>query len=243
MNKTKDKIFKDPLYNIVDFSFDNKVANVFEDMLKRSIPGYSAIISAVGMLTKIYSQPNSNYYDLGSSLGASALAMRRNVAHPNCKVIAVDNSEAMVARSKDILGMDNSTIPIEIICDDIRNFKIEKAAVVVLNYTLQFISPTNRNKIIQNIYDGMNDGGILILSEKIKFEDSELNDRQIERYHNFKRLNGYSDIEISKKKDALENVLIPDSIETHKERLFNAGFKTADVWHQTFNFMSIVAVK
>ena len=243
MNKTKDKIFKDPLYNIVDFSFDNKVANVFEDMLKRSIPGYSAIISAVGMLTKIYSQPNSNYYDLGSSLGASALAMRRNVAHPNCKVIAVDNSEAMVARSKDIIGMDNSTIPIEIICDDIRNFKIEKAAAVVLNYTLQFISPTNRTKIIQNIYDGMNDGGILILSEKIKFEDSDLNDRQIERYHNFKRLNGYSDIEISKKKDALENVLIPDSIETHKERLFNAGFKTADVWHQTFNFMSIVAVK
>ncbi len=98
----------------MDFSFDNKVANVFEDMLKRSIPGYSAIISAVGMLTKIYSQPDSNYYDLGSSLGASALAMRRNVVHPNCKVIAVDNSEAMVARSKDIIGMDNSTIPIEI---------------------------------------------------------------------------------------------------------------------------------
>ncbi len=122
MNKTEDKIFKDPLYNIVDFSFDNKVANVFEDMLKRSIPGYSAIISAVGMLTKIYSQPDSNYYDLGSSLGASALAMRRNVVHPNCKVIAVDNSEAMVARSKDIIGMDNSTIPIEIICDDYKKF-------------------------------------------------------------------------------------------------------------------------
>jgi tRNA (cmo5U34)-methyltransferase len=243
MNAPKDKIFKDPLYNIVDFSFDNKVANVFEDMLKRSIPGYSAIISAVGMLTKIYSQPNSNYYDLGSSLGASALAMRRNVVHPNCKVIAVDNSEAMVARSKDIIGMDNSAIPIEIICDDIRNFKIENAAVVVLNYTLQFISPTNRNKIIQNIYDGMKEGAILILSEKIMFEDEELNKRQISRYHNFKKLNGYSDIEISKKKDALENVLIPDSIETHKKRLFNSGFKTADVWHQTFNFISIVAEK
>lgn len=243
MNSSKDKIFKDPLYNIVDFSFDNKVANVFEDMLKRSIPGYSAIISTVGMLTKIYSQPNSNYYDLGSSLGASALAMRRNVAHPNCKVIAVDNSEAMVTRSKDIIGMDNSTIPIEIICDDIRNFKIKNAAVVVLNYTLQFISPSNRNKIIQNIYDGMNSGAILILSEKIIFEDAELNERQISRYHNFKRLNGYSDIEISKKKDALENVLVPDSVETHKHRLQNAGFKTADVWHQTFNFISIVAEK
>ncbi len=243
MNNTEDKIFKDPLYNIVDFSFDNKVANVFEDMLKRSIPGYSAIISAVGMLTKIYSQPNSNYYDLGSSLGASALAMRRNVVHPNCKVIAVDNSEAMVTRSKDIISMDNSTIPIEIICDDIRNFKIENATVVVLNYTLQFISPSNRDKIIQNIYDGMNSGAILILSEKIIFEDTELNERQISRYHNFKRLNGYSDIEISKKKDALENVLVPDTVETHKERLQSVGFKTADVWHQTFNFISIVAEK
>ncbi len=241
--KTKDKIFKDPLYNIVDFEFDNKVANVFEDMLKRSIPGYSAIISAVGMLTKIYSQPNSNYYDLGSSLGASALAMRRNVTLPNCRIIAVDNSEAMVNRSKDIIEMDNSEIPIDIFCDDIRNFPIEKAAVVVLNYTLQFISPKNRDKIIQNIFDGMNNGGILILSEKIIFEDKDLNERQISRYHNFKRLNGYSDIEISKKKDALENVLIPDTVETHKKRLLGAGFKTADIWHQTFNFVSIVAEK
>lgn len=241
--KTKDKIFKDPLYNIVDFEFDNKVANVFEDMLKRSIPGYSSIIATVGMLTKLYSQPNSNYYDLGSSLGASALAMRRNVVHPNCRVIAIDNSEAMVNRSKDIIGMDNSETPIDIFCDDIRNFKIENAAVVVLNYTLQFISPKNRDKITQNIYDGMNNGGILILSEKIIFEDAELNERQISRYHNFKRLNGYSDIEISKKKEALENVLIPDTVEIHKKRLLNAGFKTADVWHQTFNFVSIVAEK
>ena len=243
MNKTKDKIFEDPLYNIVDFNFDDKVANVFEDMLKRSIPGYSAIISAVGMLTKIYSKPDSNYYDLGSSLGASALAMRRNINHPNCKVIAIDNSEAMVKRSRDIIGMDNSPTPIDIYCDDIRNIQIENAQVVVLNYTLQFISPKNRDKIIQNIFDGMNDGGILILSEKIIFEDKALGERQIERYHNYKRLNGYSDIEISKKKDALENVLVPDSVETHKNRLQNVGFKTADVWHQAFNFVSIVAEK
>lgn len=240
---TKDEIFEDPLYNIVDFNFDDKVANVFEDMLKRSIPGYSAIISAVGMLTKLYAKPNSNYYDLGSSLGASALAMRRNIKYPNCKVIAVDNSEAMVKRSRDIIEMDNSPTPIDICCNDIRNFKIENATVVVLNYTLQFISPKNRNKIIENIFNGMNKGGILILSEKIIFEDKALGKRQIERYHNYKGLNGYSDIEISKKKDALENVLVPDSIETHKNRLRNAGFKTADVWHQTFNFISIVAEK
>lgn len=239
----KDEIFEDPLYNIVDFNFDDKVANVFEDMLKRSIPGYSAIISAVGMLTKLHSQPNSNYYDLGSSLGASALAMRRNIQHPNCRIIAVDNSEAMVNRSRDIIGMDNSPTPIDIYYDDIRIFEIKNATVVVLNYTLQFISSRNRDKIIQNIFDGLNEGGVLILSEKVKFEDAELNERQITRFHNFKKLNGYSNLEISKKKDALENVLIPDSIETHKKRLFNAGFKVADVWHQAFNFISIVAEK
>ena len=241
--KTKDKIFEDPLYKIVDFEFDNKVANVFEDMLKRSIPGYSSIISTVGMLTKLYAKPNSNYYDLGSSLGASALAMRRNINHPNCKVIAIDNSEAMIERSRGIIEMDNSETPIEIVYGDIRDVKISNAAVVVLNYTLQFISPVNRDKIIQNIFDGMNDGGILILSEKIIFENEDLRERQIDRYHNFKKLNGYSDTEIAKKKDALENVLIPDTIEKHRKRLFNAGFKIADVWHQTFNFISIIAEK
>jgi len=241
--KTKDNVFADPLYNIVDFRFDDKVANVFEDMLKRSIPGYSTIISAVGMFTKIYASPNSNYYDLGSSLGASALAMRRNINKPDCKVIAVDNSEAMVNRSKKIIAADNSHTPIEIHCNDIRNFEIKNAAVVVLNYTLQFIAPKYRDKIISDIFNGLKKGGILILSEKIVFEDAELNKRQIERYHNFKRLNGYSDFEISKKKDALENVLIPETIETHKKRLFNAGFKLADIWHQTFNFISIVAEK
>ena len=239
----KDKVFNNPINNIVDFKFDEKVANVFEDMLKRSIPGYATIISTTGILTKLYAKPNSNFYDLGSSLGASALSMQQNITHPNCKVIAVDNSEAMIKRSRKLLDNSEASIPIELVCDDIRNVKIENASVIVLNYTLQFIEPNAREMIIQKIFDGLNKGGILILSEKIVFNDDELNERQIKRYYDFKRLNGYSELEISQKRNALENVLIPETPEQLLARLDKSGFKNSDLWFQLFNFISIVAEK
>ena len=239
----KDNIYNNPIDKIVDFKFDEKVANVFEDMLNRSIPGYSTIISIIGMLTKLYEKPNSNYYDLGCSLGAAALSMRRNISYENCKVIAVDNSEAMINRAKELTKMDSSKIPIEFISEDIRRIIIENASVVVLNFTLQFIDPEGREEMLKKIYNGLNKDGLLILSEKVKFENKDLNERQIKRYHDFKKLHGYSDLEISQKRDTLENVLIPDSTETHIKRLQNVGFSKVDLWYQTFNFISIIAEK
>ncbi|MEN8193261.1 MAG: carboxy-S-adenosyl-L-methionine synthase CmoA [Bacteroidota bacterium] len=239
----KDNVFSNPINKIVDFKFDENVANVFEDMLRRSVPGYATIISTTGMLTKIYAKSNSNFYDLGSSLGASALSMQQSLTHPNCKVIGVDNSEAMIERSRQLLEQSKSSVPIELVCDDIRNVKIENASVVVLNYTLQFIEPDSRETILQNIYNGLNKGGILILSEKIVFNDSALNERQIKRYYDFKRLQGYSELEISQKRNALENVLIPETSEQLLNRLEKAGFKHSDLWFQLYNFISIVAEK
>jgi tRNA (cmo5U34)-methyltransferase len=241
--RKKDNIFADSLGEIVDFEFDSKVANVFEDMLNRSIPGYSTIISTIGMLTKLYAKPDTNYYDLGSSLGAAALSMRRNIEHSGCRIIAADNSEAMIKRSRELIAKDNSPVPVELLCEDIRNVTISNASVVVLNFTLQFINPAERGDVIQKIYNGLNTGGILILSEKIIFEDKALNERQVNRYHDFKRLRGYSDTEINRKKEALENVLIPETPEEHFRRLARSGFKTYDIWHQLFNFISIVAEK
>lgn len=241
--RKKDEIFGDSLGEIVDFEFDSKVANVFEDMLNRSIPGYSTIISTIGMLTKVYAKPDTNYYDLGASLGAASLSMRRNIEHTGCNIIAIDNSEAMIKRCGEFIAKDNSPVPVKLLCDDIRNVNITNASVVVLNFTLQFISPGERDAVIKNIYSGLNPGGILILSEKVIFEDKELNERQVNRYHDFKRLNGYSDSEINRKKEALENVLIPDTPEELFRRLGSCGFKTYDIWHQFFNFISIAAQK
>lgn len=243
MSKKTDKIFSTPLDKIVDFKFDDKVANVFEDMINRSIPGYSSIISIVGMLAAKYAQPNSNLYDLGTSLGASALSMRRSIKDETCTICGIDNSQSMIKRAKKFIERDDSNIPVNLICEDIINTKIINASVVVLNYTLQFVKKELRNKLIKQICDGLLPGGILILSEKIKFKDEETNNRQIELYHSFKKLNGYSDLEISQKRNALEKVLIPETIDDHKNRILDAGFSTCDIWFQSFNFISIIAQK
>ena len=238
----KDSVFNNSLNKIVDFTFDDKVANVFEDMLHRSIPGYSTIIANIGTLTKRYAQAGSNLYDLGSSLGAAAIAINNNLSVPNCKIFAIDNSISMINRCRSFL-INTSEKNTHLICADINDIIIKNASIVILNFTLQFIPVNFRDKLIKNIYKGLLPGGILILSEKITFENTERDKRQIDRYYDFKRHNNYSELEISRKRDALENVLIPENLTTHFSRLNSAGFTNIDQWFQLYNFVSIIAEK
>ena len=138
---------------------------------------------------------------------------------------------------------DTSDVPVEVVCADINDIEIENASVVVMNYTLQFISPENRQAMIRKIYDGMKVGGVLVLSEKIDFESSSEQNFQVDMYHEFKQLMGYSEREVAQKRKALENVLIPDSLQTHRRRLYKAGFQKVHLWFQCFNFVSIAAFK
>jgi tRNA (cmo5U34)-methyltransferase len=244
MNNTKrDRIFAEKLEQLSHFRFDERVAEVFPDMLQRSIPGYPAIISMIETLTTRFAQPNTNLYDLGCSLGASAVSMAQGLKVDGCKILAVDASEAMI--DKCLENTENFDLPtkIDFRCEDINHTVIENASVVVLNFTLQFIAPEKRFSLLKSIYDGMNPGGILILSEKVKFEDHEVNELLIDIYHAFKKANGYSDLEISQKRTALENVLIPQTVKDHRDRLIRAGFKSAEQWFQCFNFMSMLAIK
>ena len=239
----KDELYSESLANIADFSFDAQVADVFTDMIERSVPGYRSIITMIETLTEHYAQSGSSLYDLGCSLGAATLSMRRGIAADGCSIISVDNSEAMVERCKKAIERDHNPTPVEVICDDIRHVEISDASVVVLNFTLQFIPPDERAKLLGDIYKGMRPGGVLILSEKVAFADDHLNELLTGIHHDFKRAHGYSDLEISQKRSSLENVLIPETIPSHRERLIQAGFTSVDVWFQCFNFMSMLAVK
>lgn len=240
----KDKIYQTPFDKIADFAFDDKVAAVFPDMIQRSVPGYSTIIAMTGVLAGRYAKNNSNCYDLGCSLGASLFAMvseiNKQADKKNIQVIGIDNSQAMLDRCKTVNQNFNN---ISLHCEDIQKTKITNASVVVMNFSLQFIPQPQRAAILQSIYSGMFPGGILILSEKIIFEDKHLNELNIELHHEFKKANGYSDLEISQKRSALENVLIPETLEAHEQHLKNIGFKHCDVWFQCFNFASLVAIK
>lgn len=241
--KIKDKIYSKMLSELTDFKFDEAVAEVFPDMLKRSIPGYPAIIAMIETLSSTYAQPNTNLYDLGCSLGASSISMQRGLNIGGCKIIAVDNSSAMIDKCNKNHSNSTDQTQIHFKCESILDTKIENASVVVLNFTLQFIDENLRNKLIKQIWEGMVEGGVLILSEKVKFDNNHVNELLINVYHDFKRANGYSDLEISQKRTALENVLIPETIPQHHDRLIRAGFGNADVWFQCFNFMSMLAIK
>lgn len=238
-----DSIYASPFGEIDSFKFDDKVAEVFPDMIQRSIPGYHAIISAIGLLAGRFARQHSICYDLGCSLGAATLSMRSRITTQHCRIIAADNSEAMITRLQKRLENETSGIPVEVMCADIRDININNASVVVLNFTLQFIPVEDRLTFLEKIYRGLLPGGILILSEKLRFDDIRQQDLQTEMHHAFKKAQGYSDLEISQKRTALENVLIPETFETHQLRLRRAGFGSAEVWFQYFNFASIIALK
>lgn len=240
---SKDNIYADSEAMLVDFAFDEKVANVFPDMIRRSVPGYESIITMIGLIAAQYAQPDSHIYDLGCSLGAATLSVRKQLKQPGCKIIAVDNAEAMIDQCKTNLSVEQSAVETELVCSDIQDIKIENASVVVMNFTLQFIAPEERFELMQKIYQGLKPGGVLVLSEKIIFanelEQDELESLQLA----FKKANGYSDLEISQKRTALENVLIPDTMELHQDRLKAVGFARSHPWFQCFNFISLLAIK
>jgi tRNA (cmo5U34)-methyltransferase len=239
----KDTIYSSPLGHITQFSFDASVAAVFADMVERSVPGYQAIISAIGLLAERFAQDKSVCYDLGCSLGAASFAMAHQIKAPGCRIVAVDNSPAMIERFGKVLGDAAISTPIDLVCDDIRAISINNASVVVLNFTLQFIPVEDRASFLEKIYQGLLPGGILILSEKLTFDDLQQQQLQIDMHHAFKKAQGYSDLEISQKRTALETVLIPETFGQHQQRLLNAGFSSAEVWFQYFNFASMIALK
>ena len=242
---------KDEIYRSAQdsepFRFDERVAQVFPDMLRRSIPGYAASLEAIGALAARYITAGTHCYDLGCSLGAATLAMRQGIAAEGCTIFAVDVAPAMVARCREIIAEDDRLnapqTDVVVIEDDIRNVDIVNASMVVLNYTLQFLAPEDRDAMIARVYHGMNDGGLLVLSEKVVDENEHMEELLVDLHHEHKRRNDYSALEIARKRAALENVLVPETVRSHRLRLERAGFRHTAVWLRYFNFVSIIAIR
>jgi tRNA (cmo5U34)-methyltransferase len=241
---------KDEIYAAGDagpgpFEFNETVAGVFPDMLHRSGPGYAATLEAIGALAGRFVQPATRCYDLGCSLGAATLAMQRAIRAADCRIVAVDKAPAMVRRCREILDREAAPAgpPVEVIEADIRSIEVQRASMVVMNYTLQFVPIDGRAGLLARIAAGMDQGGILVLSEKVVDDDAEIERLLVDLHHDFKRRNAYSDLEISRKRAALENVLVPESIGRHRARLADAGFRHVGVWLRQFNFVSLLAIR
>lgn len=240
----RDAIFATPLDKLASFSFDEQVASVFPDMIKRSIPGYSHIIGMAGVIAKRYVPEGGRVYDLGASLGATTLSVAKQLEQlQQVEFITVDNSPAMTERCASILAENLPKRRVTTLCGDIRNLDYQPCDLILLNFTLQFLPPNDRQPLLAKLYKALRPGGALIISEKIHFKDPRQAQLLYELHHDFKRANGYSDMEISQKRTALEDVMLTNTPEEHHQRLLDLGFSLVTQWFQYLNFTSFLAIK
>lgn len=243
MTQQPDHLYAQSRRLVDAFRFDADVAAVFSDMIRRSVPGYPLMLDMLGVLTAETVREDTLCYDLGCSLGASTLAIRQNLSGHGSRIIAIDNSRAMIERCRQLIAHDKSTIPVEIYCQDILQTRFQPCRLVSMNLTLQFIELSQRLPLLSRIASALHTDGVLFLSEKICFDDTEQQQKLTNLHHQFKKHQGYSDLEIAQKRTAIENVLIPETLADHQQQLLQAGFRKVLVALQCFNFVTLIAYK
>lgn len=224
------------------FRFDAAVAGVFQDMIARSVPGYGLTLQMLAVAARRFAQPGSSCHDLGCSLAASTLAMRHHVPE-GVRIVGIDSSAPMIARAREIVALDSARAPVELLCADILDVGITASSLVALNFTLQFVPLEARTPLLARISAALLPGGALVLSEKLAFEDPREQELLGELHHEFKAQQGYSALEIARKRNAIENVLVPETLAVHRARLFAAGFSQVTVVLQCLNFVSVLAIR
>jgi tRNA (cmo5U34)-methyltransferase len=239
----KDDIFAVPKSCLAPFEFNEGVVLVFDDMIRRSVPCYQEILRRQAQLAARFFRPGSLIYDLGCSTGNFALCLCEEMGAEDFAMVAIDNSRPMLQAFQERLANLPGKRNIRLVCDDICAAGLNNASVVVINLTLQFLPVDKREDLLRKAFGALLPGGVLLLAEKVVHGDRELAALEQEFYYRFKREMGYSDLEISQKRESLEQVLIPESLKQHQRRLRRAGFRQIDVWFKWFNFAALLCLK
>lgn len=226
-----------------DFDFNKRVVEVFDDMLDRSIPFYQDVIAATAQLLRIHLEQGDSVCDLGCATGTSLIKLARLLRDKKISYTGIDSSEAMLEKARLKAEYYSAEDTLSFYQEDISKIERPATGAFIMNYTLQFIRPLQRPPLIHRLYNNLKPGGILILSEKTIQPDKNLNRSYIDIYHRFKQERGYSELEIARKREALENILIPFSSGENISLLENAGFHRVTTFFQWFNFSSLVAFK
>jgi len=239
----KDQIFNDSENPASDFKFNKEVVTVFDDMVVRSVPFYEEIHRMIAELTRDFAVKNTNVYDLGCSTGATLINLDKALPQ-NIHFVGIDNSDEMLKSCEANLKAAGVERKVSYQNQDLNSdFQLTDPSVVIFCLTLQFLRPLNREKIIRKIYDSLPENGVVILIEKILTEHSICNRLFIEHYYQFKKRNGYNEIEISKKRESLENVLVPYKLSENEELLTSSGFRFIEVFFKWYNFAGLIAIK
>ena len=234
---SRDQIFNTEQTHIVDFAFDEKVVAVFPDMIRRSVPGYETVIPITGLMAARHLNNGDSAYDLGCSLGATSLAILQQTQHSDITVVGVDNAPAMIHQAQTQITDPRA----QFICADLNDIEVTNAKVIVLNFVLQFLAPEARLPLLQRLHSQMRHDGLLIVSEKVRHPEPTQHEYYDQTHLAWKRANGYSELEVSQKRQSLENVMRVDTEQTHQQRLADAGFANVDQWFRCMNWASFTA--
>jgi tRNA (cmo5U34)-methyltransferase len=235
----KDRVFETKIEK--QFQFDESVALVFDDMLNRSVPFYRENIDLITQVIDSYTVEDSRVLDLGSSTASLLLEIERKLSEKRLHLIGIDNSTAMVEQARKKISALKSGI--KLLEGDILTLDYPEVDIAVLNYTLQFIRPLQREKLLSKIYSSLSDGGVLIITEKVISSEPKLNKKLIDIYYRFKKSQGYSEYEIVQKREALENILVPYTEEENRKLLQSAGFSHIETLFRWVNFSTFIAIK
>jgi tRNA (cmo5U34)-methyltransferase len=234
----KDEIFNKPIQK--QFEFDEEVASVFDDMLNRSVPFYTENLNLQINILKEFLEENDKVVDLGSSTGTFLIELAKK-SGKKLNLLGIDNSKAMINRATNKAKAFGAEV--KFVEADFLDYDFGGSKAVIANYTVQFIRPLKREKLIQKIYDSLKSDGVFLMSEKLITENKKLNKIMIDIYYGYKKKMGYSEFEIAQKREALENVLIPYTMQENIEMLKNAGFKDVEVIFRWNNFATFIAFK
>ncbi|TLU99379.1 carboxy-S-adenosyl-L-methionine synthase CmoA [Dyadobacter luticola] len=243
-NNIKDQVFKDEITKASDFKFGTTVVKVFDDMVSRSVPFYGEIQRMLGEIAADHAKEGSSVYDLGCSTGTTLIEIDKLIPS-DVRFVGIDESPEMLDKCDLKLKEAGFVRPYELTVADLQQeeLPIKNASVVILCLTLQFVRPLYRERLLRNIYKGLNPGGVLLLAEKVLTENSQFNRDFIKYYYDYKRRNHYSELEISQKREALENVLIPYKLSENTLLLKEAGFTDCEVFFKWYNFSGMIAFK
>jgi tRNA (cmo5U34)-methyltransferase len=230
---------------VSDFSFNRAVADVFDDMVVRSVPFYTELQRMIGEMAQFFFKPRTFVYDFGCATGTTLMFLMNAIRDPTAQFVGVDNSQAMLDKARVNVNKLSRKSKVSFLESDLNKptFKASKISVATMNWTLQFVRPIYREALLERIHDAMTPGGALLICEKIIVEATELNRMYIENYYAFKKRNGYSELEIAKKREALENVLLPCTVNENVELLRGAGFAHVDTFFRWYNWAGFIAVK
>jgi tRNA (cmo5U34)-methyltransferase len=242
-NENLDQVFRDEITKVSDFKFGTTVVNVFDDMVSRSVPYYNEMQRMLAEISADHVKEGTFVYDLGCSTGTTLIGLDQLIPS-DIRFIGIDESQEMLDKCDLKLKEAGFVRPYDLVAGDLhQQLPITNGSVVILCLTLQFVRPLYRERLLKNIYDGLNPGGVLLLVEKVLAESSIFNRDFIKYYYNYKRRNHYSELEISQKREALENVLIPYKLSENMLLLKEAGFAECEIFFKWYNFSGMIAHK